>query len=96
MITGNASTGLNVRWSDTFISIRLVQLVRALTAVRYAAIILNAVIWYAGIFLICSGAWFARSGMARTSSRFSDTSDGTPTEVNGIEIPGELCYNVTR
>ena len=81
---------LNVRLSGIFISIRLVQLVRALTAARYAAIILNAVIWYAGIFRTCSGAWFARSGTVRTSSRFRDTSDGTPTEEREIN-----CYECT-
>lgn len=96
MISGSVSTGRTVYRSMPAISIALVLLVLALIPALTVRIILSAVTWCVDICLTCSGAWFGRSGTAKTLKPYSNISAGILTVGKEIDFSGELMYNSFR
>ena len=74
MIIGSASTGTSAYNPIPVINTVLVRPAWALIPVLTVCIILSAVTWCVDICLICSGAWFGRSGTAKTSKLYNSIS----------------------
>lgn len=86
MITGSASTGTSVYKPMPGINTALARPAWASILVLTVCIILSAVIWSVVICLICSGAWFGRSGTVKISKLYNSISAGIRPEVKEIDF----------
>ena len=96
MIIGNASTGTSVYKPMPGINTVLALPAWALIPVLTVCIILSAVTWCVDICLICSGAWFGRSGTAKTSKLYNSISAVILMVGKEIDFSGEVMYNSFR
>ena len=86
MIFGSANISPNVLRLDMCISIRLVLLARASTAVQFVCIMSSAATSSGRFFRICFGAWCARSGTVRIWRAYNNISAGILTAEKGIDV----------
>ena len=77
---------LSVLRSDICISIRLVLLARASTAVQFVCIMSSAATSSGRFFRICFGAWSGRSGTARIWRAYNSISAGILTAEKGTDV----------